>query len=220
VVKEYMITNIIAIDGPAASGKGTIAKRLAAVLGYAHMDTGALYRLVGTRILDAGDDPSNEAGALRAAKWLRDHSTPEMCDNPNIRTAEAGNAASKCSVFPSVREQLDYLQTHFANNPPAPATGAVLDGRDIGTVICPNAPVKLFITADVEVRAKRRFDELISKGHNVTYAQIHSEMSERDQRDSTRATAPLKPAKDAVVIDTSDLSADEAFEIVKKIILN
>lgn len=215
-----MVTRIIAIDGPAASGKGTIAKKLAAQFDFAHMDTGALYRLTGWRVLETGGDPENEADALAAAEYLRDNFSPEMTDIPEIRTDEAGNAASKVGVFSKVRQTLDGLQVNFAKNPPGVKKGAVLDGRDIGTVICPEADVKLYITASTEVRAKRRFEELKNKGENKgdsitilspTYKDVLRDMKQRDQRDAGRDAAPLKAADDAIIIDTSDLSAEDAY---------
>ena len=206
-----MVTKIIAIDGPAASGKGTIARRLAAYLNYAHLDTGALYRLVGVRVLETGGDPDLSEDAIAAARWVSGNFKSEMSENPTIRTAEAGNAASKSSVFPEVRQALYDLQVNFAHNPPAGKGGVVLDGRDIGTVICPDADVKLYITASVEERARRRFAELQGKGHDVNFDKVLLEMKERDARDSGRDTAPLKPAEDAIVIDTSDLNADDSF---------
>ncbi len=212
------ITNIIAIDGPAASGKGTIAKRLAAHLDYAHMDTGALYRLVGHEVLQEGGDPSDEEQAVAAALFLKDNFDPSMCNNPLIRTAEAGQAASKVGIFPKVRAALYELQVNFAKYPPNGKAGAVLDGRDIGSVICPHADVKLFITANVEVRAKRRYEELMAKNGEVTYEEILADMIARDDRDENRKNAPSKAAEDALIIDTSDMNVEEAFTYIWDII--
>ncbi|MCB9980556.1 MAG: (d)CMP kinase [Rhodospirillales bacterium] len=202
---------VIAIDGPAASGKGTIAKRLAADLDFAFMDTGALYRLTGWDVLQTGGDPGVEEDALASALWLQEHFTPEMTEDPDIRNAAAGNAASQVGFFPAVRQALYDLQMEFAAHPPGGKKGAVLDGRDIGTVICPHAAVKLYVTASTEVRAERRTKELQGKGFPVSYDEILADMKIRDARDSERAAAPLKPADDAVILDTTTLTAEEAF---------
>jgi len=185
----------IAIDGPAAAGKGTISKAVAAHFGFAHLDTGLLYRATGRRVLDGLD-------AVEAAQSLR----PEDLERDDLRTPEAADAASKVAAIPEVRAALVDFQRAFARR----AGGAVLDGRDIGTVICPDAEVKLFVTASAEVRAERRYLELTGKGHDVTRDQVLADVKARDARDSERAAAPLKPAADAVVLDTSELSIDEA----------
>ncbi|WP_281973467.1 (d)CMP kinase [Ruegeria faecimaris] len=185
----------IAIDGPAAAGKGTISNAVAAHFGFAHLDTGLLYRAVGRRTLE-GADPVSAAQTL----------TAEDLDQGDLRTAEIAQAASKVAVIPEVRAALVDFQRAFARR----AGGAVLDGRDIGTVICPRAEVKLFVTASAEVRAERRFLELDAKGHQVTRAQVLADVRERDARDAERSTAPMKPAEDAVILDTSDLSIDAA----------
>ena len=185
----------IAIDGPAAAGKGTISKAVADHFDVAHLDTGLLYRAVGARVL-AGDDP------LEAAKFL----TPEDLQNPGLRSADVAQAASKVAVIPEVRAALLDFQRAFARR----AGGAVLDGRDIGTVICPQAEAKLFVTASAEVRAKRRFQELTERGSDTDYETVLEDVRARDARDSSRATAPLKPAEDAILIDTSDLSIHDA----------
>lgn len=185
----------IAIDGPAAAGKGTISKAVAARLGFAHLDTGLLYRAVGARHL-LGEAPIDAALAL----------TAEDLDNPNLRTAEIAQAASKVAVIPEVRAALVDFQRAFARR----EGGAVLDGRDIGTVICPDAEAKLYVTASAEVRAERRYKELAAKDPATDYETVLADVKERDQRDSERATAPLKPADDAVIIDTSSLSIDDA----------
>lgn len=205
-------TKIIAIDGPAASGKGTIAKRLAKELNYAHMDTGALYRLVGMHVLQASRNPENENEALSAAKELKDCFTSDMTESEDIRSDEVGQAASQVGQFQSVRDVLYELQVDFANNPPAGKSGSVLDGRDIGTVICPYADVKLYITASTEVRAERRTKELQSKGFDMTYDDVLKDMKRRDERDSGRDAAPMKPAEDAIQIDTSEMGAEEAYQ--------
>ena len=187
----------VAIDGPAAAGKGTISKGIAARFGFAHLDTGLLYRAVGRRTLE-GAEPVAAAQAL----------TAEELEQGDLRTAEIAQAASKVAVIPEVRSALVDFQRSFARR----AGGAVLDGRDIGTVICPEADVKLFVTASAETRAERRFLELTAKGAEVTHAQVLADVLERDARDSERSTAPMKPAKDAVLLDTSDLNVDEALE--------
>ncbi|WP_170545114.1 (d)CMP kinase [Ruegeria arenilitoris] len=185
----------VAIDGPAAAGKGTISKGVATHFELAHLDTGLLYRAVGRRTLD-GTDPVEAAQAL----------TAEELEQGDLRTAEIAQAASKVAVIPEVRAALVDFQRAFARR----AGGAVLDGRDIGTVICPEAEVKLFVTASVEVRAERRFLELSAKGSDVTREQVLADVRERDARDAERSTAPMKPADDAVLLDTSDLSIEAA----------
>lgn len=197
---------IIAIDGPAAAGKGTLSHNIAAHLNYAHMDTGALYRAVGLIMLE------HNISAENAAHHFITNFQPEDLTNPALRTDQVGQAASKASAIPEVRAALLQLQKDFANNPPAPYQGAVLDGRDIGTVIAPNATAKLFITARIDTRAERRTKELQSRGQNVTYGAVLKDMRERDTRDTQRASAPLKPAEDAFVLDTSDLTESQVFE--------
>ena len=195
---------IIAIDGPAASGKGTLGRRLAAHFGLRHMDTGLLYRAAGLAILKAGGDPADPAAAEAAARALR----PEDLQGDGLRSDRAAQAASKVAVIPGVRAALLDFQRAFARQPP----GAVLDGRDIGTVVCPEADAKFFVTASLEVRADRRFKELRERGLDVIYPAVLQDMTQRDARDSGRAVAPLKPADDALFLDSSDLTADEAFE--------
>ena len=184
----------IAIDGPAAAGKGTISKAIAAQLGFAHLDTGLLYRAVGAQMLQ-GVDPVKAAQSL-APSALRD---------TNLRTAEVANAASKVAAIPEVRTALVAFQKSFARR----EGGAVLDGRDIGTVICPEAEVKLYVTASAEIRAERRFKELSEKG-STDFATVLANVQARDARDMGRADSPLRPAADAVTIDTSDMSIDAA----------
>jgi cytidylate kinase len=193
----------VAIDGPAAAGKGTISKGVAAHFGFAHLDTGLLYRAVGRRVLD-GVDPVAAAQAL----------TAEELEQGDLRTAEIAQAASKVAVIPEVRAALVDFQHAFARR----AGGAVLDGRDIGTVICPEAEVKLFVTASAEVRAERRFLELSAKGSDVTRDQVLADVRERDARDAERSTAPMKPAEDAVLLDTSELNIDDALAKAVEII--
>ena len=188
---------LIAIDGPAASGKGTLAKRLAAHFRLPHLDTGLLYRAVGWAAEQTGQAPSIVAAYLKASDL----------DNPALRTDEAGQAASKVAAIPEVRTNLLKFQQEFAHQ----ASGAVLDGRDIGTVICPDAPVKLFVTASLQARVERRYQELRERGADIIKPRVLAEMAERDRRDSERAAAPLKAAPDAHLLDTSDMDADAAF---------
>lgn len=193
---------VIAVDGPAAAGKGTLARRLAAALGLPYLDTGLLYRAVGRRVLDLAGDPSDEGQATAAARALR----PEDTLRGDLRGPAADAAASKVAALPGVRAALLDFQRQFG------AThGAVLDGRDIGTVIFPDAPAKLFVTASPEARAKRRWLELTGKGAAVELAQVAADMAARDAADAARATAPLRPADDAVTLDTTLLDADAAF---------
>ena len=199
---------IIAIDGPAAAGKGTLAKRLAAHFHYAHLDTGGIYRATGKKALDAAINLENHAASAAIAASL----TPADLVAEGLRSEEVGHAASVVSAIPEVRAALLDFQRDFAANPPGHAEGAVLDGRDVGTVVCPDADVKLYVTASDEVRAHRRHKELQERGLNAIYARVLDELRDRDARDTNRAVAPLKPADDAVVIDTSDLDADAAFD--------
>ena len=185
----------IAIDGPAAAGKGTVSKAVAAHFGFAHLDTGLLYRATGRRTLD-GTDPVEAAKSLQA----------EDLKAGDLRTPEVARAASRVAADPDVRQALVDFQRAFARR----AGGAVLDGRDIGTVICPEAEVKLFVTASDDIRAERRFKELTESGHDVTYDEVLADLRARDERDSARAAAPLKPSEDAVQLDTSRMSIEEA----------
>ena len=191
---------IIAIDGPAASGKGTLGKRLAKHYGYRHLDTGVLYRAVGFALLSRGIDLHNEIEAVHAAESL----DPEHFGNPLLKTQESGDAASIVSAFPRVREVLLNFQRHFAEEPP----GAVLDGRDIGTVICPNADVKIFVVADPAVRARRRTLEAKGRGEVADEALVLADILKRDERDQNRPVAPLKPAEDAYLLDNSNLDIE------------
>jgi len=198
---------IIALDGPSAAGKGTLARRLAAHYGLAHLDTGSLYRAVGGRVLREGGDPGDAAHAVAAAAAL----TEEDRLAGDLRSEAVGQAASKVAAIPQVRAKLLEFQRDFARNPPGGAAGAILDGRDIGTVICPEADVKLFLTASLEARAERRFRELQAAGAAPIKRAVLEEMTLRDRRDSERQTAPLMPAHDAFVLDTSALDADQVF---------
>jgi len=185
----------VAIDGPAAAGKGTIGRAIAQRFGLAHLDTGLLYRAVGAEVL-GGADPVEAARNLGAG----------ALENPDLRTAAVAQEASKVAVIPEVRAALLDFQRAFARR----AGGAVLDGRDICTVICPQAEVKMFVTATPEVRAQRRYEELIARGQDTTYAAVLADVQERDRRDSERSAAPLKPAQGAEVLDTSELGIDAA----------
>ncbi|UWQ99956.1 cytidylate kinase [Rhodobacteraceae bacterium S2214] len=189
------MTFTVAIDGPAAAGKGTISKAVAAHFGFAHLDTGLLYRAVGAKVI-AGLAPIDAAETL----------DPSDLENDSLRTAAVAQAASEVAVIPQVRAALVDFQRTFA----ARDGGAVLDGRDIGTVICPDADVKLFVTASAACRAERRYKELAGKGHDVTLAGVLADVQERDKRDSERAAAPMVAADDATLIDTSDMSIEQA----------
>ena len=193
---------IIAIDGPAASGKGTLGKRLAAHYGYRHLDTGLIYRAVAKSLIDAGHALTDEARATAAAVAL----DAGQLGDPALKTDTVGQAASAISVFAGVRAALLDFQRDFASHPP----GAVLDGRDIGTVICPNADVKIFVMASPEVRARRRAQEIVARGEKVDEAAVLADIKSRDERDSNRAAAPLKPASDARLLDTSQLDIEGA----------
>ena len=199
---------VVAIDGPAASGKGTIARGLSAGLGFAHLDTGALYRAVAVFCLAAGGDPAKPADAMAAAAGLGTRSLPDAA----LRTADAGAAASKVAAIPEVRAALLDYQRRFAAAPPGGEPGAVLDGRDIGTVVCPEAPVKLFVVASADIRAARRHKELLERGQKADYDTVLADLRARDRRDEERAHAPLKPAADAHLLDTSELSIPQAIE--------
>ena len=194
---------IIAIDGPAASGKGTLAKRLAAHFGLPHLDTGLLYRAVARTILDRNSDLAHEPTATLVAQSL----DTSHLDDPRLREREMGEAASLVSGFQPVRDALIEFQRRFAAQLP----GAVLDGRDVGTVVCPIAEVKLFVTATPEERARRRHLEFVARDGPADFTAILEDIRRRDERDTSRAVAPLRPAPDAVVIDTTSLDADAAF---------
>ncbi len=199
-------TTIIAVDGPAAAGNGTLARRLAAALGFDYLDTGLLYRAVGMAVARGGGDPADATLAAAAAGRL----APADFDAADLRGDDAAQAASKVAAIPAVRAALLDFQRAFAHAPPGGA-GAVLDGRDIGTVVCPDAAMKLFVTASVEKRAERRVKELLDRGLGAIQDAVLAEMRERDARDTTRAVAPLVAAEDAFVLDTTDLDADQAF---------
>ncbi len=198
---------IIAIDGPAAAGKGTLAKRLAKELNYAYLDTGALYRAVGLAALKAGVDPKDEAFAVAASAGLN----LALLDAPELRHEATGTAASFVAAMPSVRSNLLKFQRNYASTSPSGEAGAVLDGRDIGTIVCPDADAKLFVTASAEERAKRRTDEMLQRGEAVKFDEILADVKARDERDMNRKEAPLKPAEDALLLDTTLLDIDAVF---------
>jgi CMP/dCMP kinase len=201
---------IIAIDGPAAAGKGTLSRRIAEVYGFHHLDTGLTYRATAKALLDAGlpldDEKIAESVALKVDLAGLDRNI--------LSRHEIGEAASKIAVMPSVRRALVEAQRNFSKKAP----GTVLDGRDIGTVVCPAAPVKFYVTAAADVRAKRRYDEIIAGGGNADYAAILQDVKIRDERDMGRADSPLKPAEDAHLLDTSEMSIEAAFQAAKSLI--
>jgi cytidylate kinase len=203
---------IIAVDGPLASGKGTIARALSAHFGLPYLDTGTLYRATGVAVQDAGISTEDAEACADVARSL----DIGGIDENRIRTAEAGAMASRVASIPQVRQALFELQRDFAGQP----GGAILDGRDIGTVICPDADVKIYVTADAETRARRRWSELTAKGETLSFEQMLEQTRERDRRDTERADAPMRPADDATLLDTSSLSIDAAvtaaIEIVEK----
>ena len=199
---------IIAIDGPAAAGKGTLARRLAAHFDFAYLDSGALYRAVGAKALDQSVDLDDINGLVMLASGLIG---ADMAP-PHLRTPAVSEAASRVAALTPVREALKDFQRNFADSPPGEKAGVVLDGRDIGTVICPYATCKLFITANRNVRAERRWLELREKDPSVIYDRVFNDLVVRDRRDETREDSPLRPAQDATLIDTSMLTADQVFE--------
>jgi CMP/dCMP kinase len=200
----------IAIDGPAASGKGTLARRIAAHYNLGYLDTGAMYRAVARDVKRAGQRLEDVAASTRAAREL----DAASLDDPAIRTASAGEAASVVAKIPEVRAALLQFQRAFA----AKGRGAVLDGRDIGTVVLPDADVKIFVLADLEVRARRRFNELSANGEAVTYEGVLAIVKARDERDADRAVSPMKPADDAVLLDTTQLGVEAAFQAAVAVI--
>jgi len=203
------LTLIIAVDGPAASGKGTIAARLAQTYGLPHLDTGLLYRAVGYAA--AQHNPPFDEGY---ATMFAERSIPETLDNPGYRTGEAGEAASRVAAMPGVRSGLLKFQKDFAAKP----GGAVLDGRDIGTVIAPDAPVKLFVTALPEVRARRRWLQVRDQGSDIAFEAMLADIQRRDERDAGRGSAPMVQADDAVLLDTTDMGIEAAFDAARRIV--
>jgi CMP/dCMP kinase len=215
---------VVAIDGPAASGKGTLARRLAERFHFAHLDTGKLYRATAFLVLERGEDPADPAAGVTAARRI----DPAVLADPALLSERVARASSIVSAIPAVRQALLAMQRDFAAHPPHAAgaiepngvrpRGAVLDGRDIGTAVCPDAAVKLFVTANPEARAIRRLAELRERGVPAIYRDVLADMKERDARDSERLVAPLAAAPDAVIIDTTRLDADQVFERASKLI--
>ncbi len=208
---------IIALDGPAASGKGTLARKLAEYYNLALLDTGILYRAVGWNVINSDGNPEKETDALKAIEKLPDTDL----QNPALRSESTGAAASKVAAIPAVRKALRDFQRQFAYNPPENKAGTILDGRDIGTVICPETPYKLFITADVKTRAKRRFlEEFGESGTEEDLENILEDLIVRDERDTNRPMSPLKKAEDALLIDTTNSSIEAVFEEAVSFISN
>tara|TARA_B100000214_G_scaffold53088_1_gene33687 strand:+ start:2858 stop:3499 length:642 start_codon:yes stop_codon:yes gene_type:complete len=207
---------IVAIDGPAASGKGTIAKKLAEYFNLSYLDTGILYRAVALQMLTEG---MNEKDIVAANKVARQVSIATI-DHTGIRAREVSDLSSKIATIPGVRQELLDRQRRFAQNPDPSKDGVILDGRDIGTVVCPEADFKIFITADLEIRAKRRWKELLQSDPTVIYCEVLEEMRSRDERDTNRKDAPLVVASDSKVINTSNMSIDFSFEAAKNWILS
>ncbi|MBL8630834.1 MAG: (d)CMP kinase [Rhodospirillaceae bacterium] len=205
---------IVAIDGSAASGKGTLAKRLAAHFDFAYLDSGSLYRAIGVAVLRKGGDPTNAAQSVAAAQTLDiAQFTPA-----DLRTEAAGVAASQVAAIPAVRAAILQFQRDYAHTPPQGKKGVVIDGRDIGTVVCPDAQAKIFVSASLDVRVDRRIKELRAKGELVIEARVRADLEARDARDSGRSVAPMKPAEDAWQLDTSALNADEVFDLSRKFV--
>ncbi len=204
------MTFTIAIDGPAAAGKGTLSRKIAEVYGFHHLDTGLTYRATAKALLDAGKPLDDEAIAEETAL----HLDLAGLDRSVLSRHEVGEAASKIAVMPAVRRALVTAQRAFSLREP----GTVLDGRDIGTVVCPDAPVKLYVTASPEIRARRRYDEIVASGGAANYEAIFADVKKRDERDMGRADSPLKPAQDAHLLDTSEMSIEAAFQAAKAII--
>lgn len=205
---------VIALDGPAASGKGTLAMLIADAYGLAYLDTGSLYRGVAWIMTNAGADPHDEAAATRTAQEF----SVDKLKDADIRTSEVGAAASVVAAQPGVRQALLDFQRNFAKNPPGGARGAVLDGRDIGTVVCPDATVKFFVVASPEVRAHRRWLELLASKPALTEAEVLADLKERDARDAARSDAPMVMAPEAELLDTTSLTIDAAFAAARRVI--
>jgi cytidylate kinase len=201
---------MIAVDGPAASGKGTIASRLAALYGYPLLDSGLLYRGVGVKLADSGGDLDDVTAATAAALTLE----PAELERPELRTRAAGELASRVAVHTPVRQALRDFQLRFAAQEP----GAVIDGRDIGTVIAPDAPAKLYVTASAQIRADRRWKQLVGQGEAVTFEEILADILKRDERDGGRADSPMTQAPDAVLLDTSEMTIEQAFDAARRIV--
>lgn len=203
---------VIAVDGPAASGKGTLARMIADRLGYAFLDTGALYRAVALATLEMGGDPSKMEEVSPALEIVKRNLTPELLSNPALRTPAVSEASSQIAALPEVRIDLLEYQREFAKNPPGDAGGAVLDGRDIGTVVCPTADIKFFVTAAPQERARRRFEELKDRYPDLTLEKVLQDIQQRDQRDRSRKVAPSIAANDAHILDTTSLTPAQGLE--------
>lgn len=213
---------IITIDGPASAGKGTLADKLSRKYGMAYFDTGMVYRAVGLQMVLDGQPLDDETTAEKVAQSLTFPKMIELSHHQDFRSDIGGRSASVVAAMPSVRRALLKMQQDFALNPVfadgSKANGAIYDGRDTGTVVCPDADIKLFVTASPEVRAERRYKEFLQKGLNKTYEEVLAQIKERDERDSNRSAAPLKPAADAVIFDTSEYNAEQVFEKVCSLI--
>jgi CMP/dCMP kinase len=205
---------VVAIDGPVASGKGTLSRLLAAQFDFRHLDTGSLYRATALNLLRRGDDPDNTTAAIKAAETVAAIDLNDIA----LRDEKIGLLASQVAPIPEVREVLLKYQRQFAKSPPNSGKGAVLEGRDITTIVCPDADVKIFVTAAADVRARRRYEELENRGEKVTYEDVLADLLRRDRQDSERAMSPLKIAEDAHLLDTSILDIDTAFETACEII--
>ena len=205
--KKFTRPVVIAVDGPAASGKGTLSNSLANHFDFARLDTGLIYRALGLKVLGDGTDASDKQKVILLANQL----SFDDLNQENLRSEKVGVVASRVAAIPDVRAVLLKFQRDFATHPPAEKSGVVLDGRDIGTIVCPNANFKIFLIADKDVRATRRFKELQERGLRAIYSQILRDIVDRDARDSFRSVAPLEPAKDAFVLDTSKLGVDATF---------
>ena len=212
--KKFRRPVVIAVDGPAASGKGTLSNSLANHFDFARLDTGLIYRALGLKVLGDGTDASDKQKVILLANQL----SFDDLNQENLRSEKVGAVASRVAAIPDVRAVLLKFQRDFAVRPPAEKSGVVLDGRDIGTIVCPNANFKIFLIADKDVRATRRFKELQERGLRAIYSQILRDIVDRDARDSLRSIAPLEPAKDAFVLDTSKLSVDATFVAVLRYI--
>lgn len=205
--KESSGPVVIAIDGPAASGKGTLAERLARHFGYAHLESGKLYRAVAAKLIESGYTDADPEAAIRIAQDL----VEKDLDHPNLYAEQTGMMASRIAAIPGVRDALLHFQRDFAANPPGGAAGAVIDGRDIGTVVCPRAKHKFFITARPEIRAERRVKQLRDRGAEAIHSRVLQDILERDAMDTQRTKSPLRQAPDAHLLDTSELDADQTF---------